>query len=243
MTSIDVSVDGQIYPCCIAFKPVRKLTLKAHPKYGLQCISPKRFSHSDIHAFIDDNQSWLARQSPVLAMAKQYASDSMAPPSQITLPCFEQTWSICYHQAHRSPRYQWSSDSVVHLYSNGQAEPVRALLLKWLRSQVIPFFHDRLSQHAQLTGLSYSGLSIGQAGMRWGSCRHDNHIRLNLMLAFLPAHYVDHVMLHELCHTRHHNHSAEFWELLKQLDPKTLLVRKQLRQLQWGYEQIPPFFW
>ena len=51
---------------------------------------------------------------------------------------------------------------------------------------------------------------------RWGSCSSQNNISLNINIAFLPEHLQDYILLHELCHIRHMNHSKAFWTQLDQ---------------------------
>ncbi|MHC4881636.1 MAG: M48 family metallopeptidase [Planctomycetota bacterium] len=51
---------------------------------------------------------------------------------------------------------------------------------------------------------------------KWGSCSSQNNISLNINIAFLPEHLQDYILLHELCHIRHKNHSKAFWAQLDQ---------------------------
>lgn len=64
------------------------------------------------------------------------------------------------------------------------------------------------------TGLRYSRLTIRKSRTRWGSCTREGNISLSLFLAALPDELIDYVCVHELCHTIHHNHSAEFHALV-----------------------------
>jgi len=79
------------------------------------------------------------------------------------------------------------------------------------------------------TGLSYSQIKVRQQATRWGSCSAKQVINLNAKLLFLPGILVRYVLLHELCHTRHLNHSNEYWALLKKFDPDYLQHQKALR--------------
>ncbi|WP_150122015.1 M48 metallopeptidase family protein, partial [Sulfitobacter sp. HI0129] len=54
---------------------------------------------------------------------------------------------------------------------------------------------------------------------RWGSCTADGAIILNPHLIKAPRECIDYVILHELAHLRHHNHSPEFWKTIKFADP------------------------
>ena len=75
----------------------------------------------------------------------------------------------------------------------------------------------RIAALSAATGLSYAALTIRASRTRWGSCSGRNRISLSLFLMTLPEHLRDFVILHELCHTVHHNHSPRFHALLDRL--------------------------
>ena len=70
---------------------------------------------------------------------------------------------------------------------------------------------NRLKQLAVQHGFTYKKVYIRNQKTRWGSCSHKNNISLNMKLVLLPDELVDYVILHELVHTRIHNHSKRFW--------------------------------
>lgn len=89
----------------------------------------------------------------------------------------------------------------------------------------------RLERLAAQTGLSYTHLTITSARTKWGSCSSKNRIALSLFLMQLPEHLRDFVILHELCHTVHHNHSSQFHALLNHLvDGREQELNRELRQ-------------
>ncbi|MBR3514430.1 MAG: DUF45 domain-containing protein [Bacteroidaceae bacterium] len=88
------------------------------------------------------------------------------------------------------------------------------LLMAVLRQRAHRTFPSRLAELARQHGFSYRSLRINQSRTRWGSCSASGSINLSLWLALLPPHLQDYTMLHELCHTRHMDHSPQFWALL-----------------------------
>ena len=75
----------------------------------------------------------------------------------------------------------------------------------------------RIRRLSEMTGLNYEKLSIRASRTKWGSCSGRNHISLSLFLMTLPEHLRDFVIVHELCHTVHHNHSPRFHALVDRL--------------------------
>ena len=83
-----------------------------------------------------------------------------------------------------------------------------------LRAEAAEFLPARLKTLADEHGFKYGSLRIKAMRSKWGSCTSRSDINLSLYLMILPDALIDFVMLHELCHTVHHNHSQEFHALL-----------------------------
>ena len=88
---------------------------------------------------------------------------------------------------------------------------------------------DRLYDLAQEHGFTCNNVSTREQRTRWGSCSHKNNISLNLKLVLLPKELIDYVMLHELVHTRIHNHSKRFWAELGRYTGNGKVMAKRLR--------------
>lgn len=75
----------------------------------------------------------------------------------------------------------------------------------------------RIARLSEATGLKYEKLKLSTARTRWGSCSGQNHISLSIFLMTLPEHLRDYIIIHELCHTVHHNHSPRFHALVDRM--------------------------
>lgn len=111
-----------------------------------------------------------------------------------------------------------TSDHSVQLLAEKAA--VRAL-----RQEATAVLPRRLQLLAKQHDFSYVDVTIKQLTSRWGSCDQQRHIALNLYLMQLPWELIDYVLLHELVHTKHLHHGADFWEALEIVAPGA----KQLR--------------
>ncbi|MFC2051983.1 M48 family metallopeptidase [Chloroflexota bacterium] len=80
---------------------------------------------------------------------------------------------------------------------------------------------------------TFNRVFIRSQKTRWGSCSKNNNISLNVKLVLLPEDLVDYVILHELVHTRIHNHSKSFWEELDRHTGNSKAFASRLRK--YGY--------
>lgn len=88
---------------------------------------------------------------------------------------------------------------------------------------------DKLYKLSAATGLKYSGFALTNARTQWGNCDGKCSIRLNWRLVMLDDELATYVVIHELCHTAYHDHSSEFWALVKRFMPNYKNVKKRLK--------------
>ena len=79
-------------------------------------------------------------------------------------------------------------------------------------------------------GVSYERLTIRDQRTRWGSCSSRGTLSFNWRLVLAPSAVLDYVVVHELCHLRHPNHSARFWSLVAERRPDYRAQRVWLRR-------------
>jgi len=87
----------------------------------------------------------------------------------------------------------------------------------------------RLGELARAHGFAVAAVSVRNQRTRWGSCSRSGRISLNWRLVQMPPDVRDYVLLHELTHLRHPNHSPRFWRELARLCPHHAEARRFLR--------------
>lgn len=100
----------------------------------------------------------------------------------------------------------------------------------WLMRQALALFTQRLDHFAPLLGVQYTRLRLSSAGTRWGSASADGSIRLNWRLIHLPMELVDYVVVHELSHLLHMDHSPRFWAVVAGVMPDHAERRRALKR-------------
>lgn len=112
-----------------------------------------------------------------------------------------------------------------------QTGKVHKAIMAALRTEAERILLPRLSDLAELYGFSYSSGRIKKVTGRWGSCDSNKQIALSLYLVQMPIEFIDYVIIHELAHTKHLNHSQQFWAEVARYCPDYKELRKQMRDL------------
>jgi len=107
---------------------------------------------------------------------------------------------------------------------------IKPALKKPIKEDAEAYLKPRLSELAQLHGYSYNKVSFRYLKSRWGSCNAKKEITLNIMLMHLPHKLIDHVLVHELVHTKILKHGPDFWHEFENVLPNAKHQRKLLNK-------------
>jgi predicted metal-dependent hydrolase len=199
----------------------------------LEVVVPRGFDRAEIPSILTKHQRWIERASNRMAQRQPQAPNLAATtiPSQIDLRAVGQNWLVEYTPAPvTSIRFSELDDCVI-LWGNTEDEALCKLALqKWLTRQATRHFSPWLTRLSQETGLPFKQVSFRGQRTRWGSCSCEKNISLNYKLLFLPAPLVHYVLIHELCHTVHLDHSARFWKLVGQKEPDYRRLDRELNE-------------
>ncbi len=91
--------------------------------------------------------------------------------------------------------------------------------------------HARLAHFAPQYGVIFGRVAIRNSRSRWGSCSQLGNLNFNYKVLLLPPALADYVVVHELCHLKHFNHSPDFWAEVARAIPHYKALRAQLRKI------------
>ena len=120
---------------------------------------------------------------------------------------------------------------------SARAKQVKKLLETYFKQQAEQLIIERLEFLSKQTSLIPTKVNIRQYSARWGSCNNRGELSFNYLLMMAPIFVIDYVIIHELCHLVHLNHSKDFWHLVEEYCPNFKIAKKWLNihqsQLHW----------
>lgn len=110
-----------------------------------------------------------------------------------------------------------------------RARSVRAAFLRWYKEEAEVFITDRTNHYAAQMGAAPGRILFRDYKSMWGKCTSQGEITYNWKLVMAPPRIVDYVIVHELAHLQHLNHSRDFWDCVDRIIPDYKLRRKWLK--------------
>lgn len=117
----------------------------------------------------------------------------------------------------------------------GLEADAKKILISFLKREGEREITERTKQWAQRMETNFRGIRFRQQKSRWGSCTSDNRLSFNWRLIHFKPEVIDYVVIHELAHTIHHDHSDSFWQKVAEFDPgykqKVKFLHRQVLEL------------
>jgi hypothetical protein len=197
----------------------KRLTIKVYPRGRVEVVVPRRTRAADVAAFVHENAEWIrdARRS----FAGDHPDEPFALPESIRLPAVGKKLTVRYRSSPGTASVRFALDATRVVLSGRIddeklcVEALRRCLASVARDELEP----RLRSLSLLMNTPYKKCQVRSQRTCWGSRSSSGTISLNLCLLFLEAPVVRYLMIHELCHGRHMNHSARFWNLVARFEP------------------------
>lgn len=214
----------------------KRLSIKVYPRGRVEVVVPRRTSARAVKAFVEENREWIDRARD--SFAESYTPESFALPKEISLPTLGKRITVRYlaEVDAQTVRYRLSKDTLTLTGNTANERQCIKALKRWLSGMARQAFEPRLKALSVLTEAPYQSMHIRMQRTCWGSRSSSGTVSLNLCLLFLAPELTRYLMIHELCHGRHMNHSKRFWKLVSRFEPE---YRSLDRQLGESWRDVP----
>lgn len=192
----------------------KRLQVRVRPWAGVEVIAPRRCSERRIESFVRAQREWI--ESAARSLPPVPPHDSL--PREIALTALGVAWPVRYAAPVRGPSAERDGRLLLRAGADEPDEARRALRV-WLADKARVSLVPRLAVLAERYDFHYRRVCIRGQRTRWGSCSARKHLSINYKLLFLAPELVDYLLVHELAHTRHLNHSPRFWGVVEACMP------------------------
>jgi predicted metal-dependent hydrolase len=212
----------------------RRLAVRVFQTGRVEVVVPPRTSRSAVDRFVARHRRWIERKRD--EARRNTSAGEPFPPRTIELTACAESWSVHLAGGEGRPALS-NSPSVLTLRGDCRnARSVRQILRRWLITRARIVLAAQLEQCARELGFRYERVIVRQQRTRWGSCSARGTISLNCCLLFQRREVLRYLMIHELAHTRHMNHSRSFWQCVGEHCPSHRALDRELLD---GWRRVP----
>jgi predicted metal-dependent hydrolase len=216
----------------IIFSRRRSISLIVSPDKGVVVRAPYRTSLRSIDRFVQEKESWVRKHIEKHSELTRVNTGKKYTDGESHLYMGKEYYLKIVGSDKLFVRQY---DNIIEAGTNdtGDILKIKVLLEIWYRKKAQEVFgvmlEELLSRFINYR-FSPTGFAVRPLKSRWGSCSSGGRITISSELIKLDPRYAEYVIVHELCHLKHHNHGKEFYRLLEELIPDYKGIRKELRQ-------------
>jgi len=208
----------------------KRIVLKVLTDGSVEVVAPPKTDPTQIHRFVTDKADWIVKKtsgSRPVPKAREYKDGEI-------LPLLGKEICLSVQTGEFIPVADLT-DQVLTVKIPDGLDPITARELvkkeykKILTQTLEKTVHEIVPGFSSRLGIQPPRIRFGEQKTHWGVCT-PRGITLNIRLAMAPEDLIEYVVVHELCHIRHPNHSARFWKLVEDMLPDYKLTRARLKQ-------------
>jgi predicted metal-dependent hydrolase len=172
----------------------------------VQIVVPKRMSKRRINDIVEEKANWIRRAIEQEAAAPKFQPKAYRPGEEFL------HLGKSYVLAPSTEAIDWPILQDDRLLVSGSDSPqIKAQIAAWYLHEATQFLTTCTAKYESLMGVRANSIKTKYYKSRWGACSPTGDLTYNWRIIMAPAQTVDYVVVHELAHLLHHNHSPRFW--------------------------------
>jgi predicted metal-dependent hydrolase len=232
------TADGAELPRIRVSRRARRLAVRVYPDARVEVVVPPRARPREVEQFLAAQREWIEGKR-AQALRNRPAPEAF-PPSGLCFGLTGESWRIHLAggagAARVAEREAGAAGGILHISGAATAPKIRVALRAWLLRAARTRLEPLVAARAEAMAVRFSRVSIRRQRSRWGSCSVRGTISLNACLLFQRPEVVDYLVVHELTHVKHMNHSARFWQAVEGHCANWRALDRELLQ---GWRHVP----
>jgi len=217
----------------LEFADRKTLGIKVHPDKSVQVIAPIDSTIDEVKQKVKSKAAWILKQQDFFLSFHPLTPERKFVSGETHLYLGKQ-YKLKIKEASSEDVKLHAGSLEVHVKDKTDKKRIERLIKAWYKEKADQHFVELFEKNKKLASNFHkkpTGLKYRWMDKRWGSCDKDGGIHLNLELIKAPKKCIEYVLVHELCHLVHLDHSRAFYELLEKLYPNWRETKNKLEKL------------
>jgi predicted metal-dependent hydrolase len=217
----------------IIFSRRRTISIIISPDYGVVVKAPYRTPVASVKRFLNEKSGWIIKTLNGFNSLRRIDNNKGYSDGD-SLILYGKEYKLKLYQSDKyAVRIGENNTIEAGYFNDNNPLIIKAMLEGWFKyiaqNKLTAKFSEILLKYKEY-GFSPSAFVVRTMKKRWGSCSSKGKIAISYDLIRLDERYAEYVIIHELCHLKHHNHGSNYYKLLSEVYPNWKKVRKELQK-------------
>lgn len=205
----------------------------------VRVLAPKRLNHKSIHAFVQEKEPWILEKLKAIHL---YRKEKPLISNGASFEILGEIYTLVFSHVKnkRGEGVYIDNRNLIFAFTNLEKANMASVFEKGLRGIITALIEERVLLFSKMMGVKPSKISIKDQKKRWGTCTSKGHVLFNWRLIFAPIPIIDYVIIHELAHLKHMDHSENFWAFVSVFDENFKKKREWLKNhggfIDWSFD-------
>lgn len=212
--------NDRIIKFSVEYRKRKSLAIQIIASNDIRVLVPKTISKQQILDLVESKANWIVAKLDIISKREQLA----VPKQFVNGELFhylgrEYKLVITLTKQTKQPEVILKSSEIHIIASSTTETDIKAILIQWYKEQAMKLLAERVALYGKTIGVQPTKIRLSNAQKRWGSCSSKGSLLINWRLVMAPLEVFDYVVVHELCHLVHLNHSKDYWNLVRSIIP------------------------
>lgn len=183
----------------------------------LQVRASKTLTKKEILEIISNNESWVYNQvSRMKEKNKLFINREYKDREKYYL--LGEVYTLNIKESKSLNKVKINKDEqLIELYKSSNLTDIKGILLNFYKDFALKYITNRISYYAPLFEHTPKKICVKEQKRRWGTCTGENSLLFNWKIIMAPPKIIDYLIIHEMCHMKHKNHSKDFWNSVESI--------------------------
>lgn len=214
----------------VEYRKRKSFELRVEPPGIVKVVAPKSAKEAEVLELVESKARWINQKLSEIRELESRRCHREYKDGEAFL-YLGRNWplEVVLDSAVAKPFVSLDAGSLRIVSDRADKEHLSAVLEKWYRQRAVEKIKERLCHYGKIVGVEPNAVRIKNQKKRWGSCSSLGNLNFNWRCIMAPIEVIDYIVVHELCHLVHMNHSSKYWALVGRIMPDYQNYRDWLR--------------
>ncbi|MGI5921827.1 MAG: M48 family metallopeptidase [Syntrophomonadaceae bacterium] len=207
------------------------MSIKITPDGDIRVAVPAGMSNKAVIDWVNSKSDWIVKKlTEIEKLKSDKVSKEFVRGERFLYLGIEYTLDLVIDSTLKKPLVNLYDHRLMVSTPSDDKNVIRTAVESWYRYMADKHIRTRIEHYQSIIGVFPSRVTIKEQKSRWGSCSSKGNLNFNWKAIMAPADVMDYLIIHEMCHLIHLNHSRDFWNLVSAIMPNYKVFKDWLRK-------------